>query len=55
MSAERFRLVIAICLIGITVAVMGAVNPLVLVLALFACCVWLLWRLGRWAWRRYWG
>ncbi|WP_017998101.1 hypothetical protein [Paracoccus sp. N5] len=53
MSAERFRLILAICLIGVSVAVMGAVNPLLLVLALLAGCVWLLWRLARWAWQRF--
>ncbi|WJS84233.1 hypothetical protein [Paracoccus sp. TOH] len=57
MSADSFRLTLAICavlaMLGYLASVDGQLMGLVVILGLFAGLVWLLWRLGRWAWRRY--
>jgi len=55
MSADRFRLALAICAIlatlGYLASVDGQLMGLVVILGLLAGCDWLLWRLARWAWR----
>ena len=56
MSPDTFRVVLAICAVFVTLGYLASVDGqlmgLVFILGLIGGCVWLLWRLGQWAWRR---
>lgn len=53
MNADAFRLILALCVVALTVAIMGAVNPLALFIALVAAVLWLCWRVARWCRQRW--
>lgn len=53
MSPDAFRLLLAICFVSITVAIMGAVNPVALFFAFCGVFLWLCYRVIRWAWGKW--
>ena len=56
MNADSFRLVLAICAVLVTMGYLASVDGqlmgIVFILGLICGCVWLLWRLAHWAWRK---
>lgn len=53
MSADQFRLILSLCAVALTVAIMGAVNPFALFIAIAAGILWLAVRVILWCWRRW--
>lgn len=57
MTADQFRLILALCAIvavlGYLASVDGSLTVIVIILALIAVVLWLCWRVIKWAWRNW--